>query len=251
MRSLLKFFSLVAVVASFSSAKADTIISAQFGATNSGDAFVPYSGVEASAVQFDTEFSQTDIWNHLLASGEVHSRTVTFANLVSSTGGATGATFSTGADGAYNAAPNFPGTYFYSANGDSRPFSLTGLAANTAFTLLIYANDSNQERPVEFSIGGQTASSVTARQDDQFVQGAPNAVILYLTGVTSASGTINGTWEGDDQGGVPDFPEVDWAGFQLDLQTPTSVTPEPGSLVLLATGMLGVAGAARRRLARK
>ena len=131
-----------------SSLHADTIYSVQL--ENNQGSVVPavnFSGVEPDAAKADSNFSQSNVWNHLgagLTQPEAFS-----SSLVDSTGANTGAQLSiTHIDGAFNGLATFPDTYFYSFSNSS--FTINGLRPDSAFKLFLYAFNSDVAGSADF-----------------------------------------------------------------------------------------------------
>ncbi|MGH9449856.1 MAG: PEP-CTERM sorting domain-containing protein [Terriglobia bacterium] len=225
-------------------ARADTIISAQFENNQSPGTTVNYSGVEPDAAKADSAFANSNVWNHLQAGFSVQGP-FSFSNLVNSAGAGTGASFAISyINGAFNASGGLPDTYFFAYN-TTQTFTFSGLAPNESVSLFLYAfnGGSSNDQGTVFSVGSSsfdTANGSPSSEDSKY------AVTGMLTGVTSATGTIAGTWAfGPGNAGN----EIDWSGFQLDVASPAkTVTPEPASLMLFGTGLLGLAWVTRRRM---
>ncbi len=207
---------------------ADTIISIQLQGTSGP---VNFQGVEADAAAADAAFANSDQWNHLQPTGGT-----TFSNLITSTGADSGASFTTQFIYGYNAGShNLPDTYFYQyeSNGLSQPFTISGLAPNESFTLFLYAYNSQSsanDRGESFTVGSSTFDSATGNPSSL---DPTHAVDGFITGVTSSTGTISGTWSFDPSNHSG---ETDWSGFQLDVSSAVAA-PEPGTVALLAGGL--------------
>jgi len=228
------------------SLRADTIYSVQFeNSIGVAHPAVNFSGVEPDAAAADANFSHSNVWNHFAASG----RQTFSSSLVDSTGGSAGAQFSISIDGAFSAEASLPDTYFFSFFNST--FTISGLERDSAFTLFLYSfNDtligSDGFREQVFTVGNSSFDSADGMPSSL----DPNNVTTGdITGVTSPTGSITGTWHiGPNNPGTN--PEIDWAGFQLDVASRAASVPEPATLALLGTGLMVLAGAAwRRRLA--
>ncbi len=227
-------------------ARADTIISAQFeNGHGNAVAAVNYSGVEPDAAKADSAFANSNVWNHLQAP-YFQSGPISFSNLVNSAGAGTGASLGIShINGAYNTSGSLPDTHLYSYK-TTQTFTFNGLAPGESFSLFLYAFNTNvspNDRGAVFTVGSSsfnTANGNPSREDSR------SAVTGMLTGVTSAAGTIAGTWATDSKNRSG---EIDWSGFQLDVASPAkTVTPEPASLLLFGTALLGLASVTRRRM---
>lgn len=207
------------------SLRADTIISVQFE-NNQGiaDPAVNYSGVERDAAAADSQFSHSNVWNHL---GAALSQSEAFSSsLVDSTGAGNVAALSISRiGGAYNTGPDLPETYFYS-NNSTQNFAIRGLASDSAFTLFLYADNTLEyvnDQGTIFTVGSSSFDTVNGNQSSESFE----AVTGVLTGVTSATGSITGVWAFDSENTTS---EIDWSGFQLDVASPATTVPEPATL---------------------
>jgi hypothetical protein len=259
-RNLLFSLTLLTLVmlASTQSLRADSLISVAFKSPDNPFGLVPspnISGPESAATSANSLFGAANVWNNLDFHFGILTTNPAFTNLAASTGAATGVDFSiTGAvlpvdlylfvptpDPlrstfiAWNSNSERPGP----AESTSISWTLIGLAPNTTFDMFIYGSRTDQNRSFDMTIEGTTLNIPTFGSTSS----QPPDGVLFAHIVSDASGTISGTGTGIGSS-VGSAHEANWSGFQL------VQVPEPSSLVLLGTGLLGLLGTFKKKLSR-
>lgn len=234
---------LVLSLAMAQSAKGD-LLSVQLQGPTSAN----FSGVEDSAATTDSVFADANVWNHLVGPDyPAYGMSFSASSLVNSTGAVTSAGFSvtasTLANGASGVAEGFTtnngstlrggnfSLYTGSGHTSSRylDWNVTGLAPNATAKMFFYP-------------GGGTSLILSIDHDGN---GDLDGSDISLTGTgglvtvtASATGGIHGQlWTTGDN------IEGDWSGFQVQ----TTATPEPSSMALIVTGLIGLLCYAWRR----
>ena len=121
-------------------------------------------------------------------------------------------------------------------------WTLTGLKPNATYAMFFYGALPDVNRYFNVTIGGNT-QQVWSYSD---YVAHPLTGTLFATVYSDASGSITGTGDGSGSGWAGSANEADWAGFQIVEVSPT--TPEPSSLILLGSGVVGIAGTLRRKI---
>jgi PEP-CTERM motif len=222
----------------------------------------PVSGSEAAATAANPAFGAANVWNNLFAPAALDTN-LTWSNLVDSAGAASSVGLSiTGTVGPTDFTPWEPapdpirtaflfwnswqdGLGAYGAGESTNiTWKLTGLQPNATYAMFFYGALPDMNRYFNVTIGG--ASQQVWSYSDYVPH--PLTGTLFAMVYSDASGSITGTGDGSGSGWSGSANEADWAGFQIVRLS--STTPEPGSLLLLGSGVLGIAGMVRRKLFR-
>jgi hypothetical protein len=237
-----------------------SLYSVAFKTDNPGGTTGPMSGNEAAATAANPAFGAANEWNNLYTYPALTTNP-SWSNMVDSTGAASNVGFSiTGTVGPVDFTPWEPApdpvrTAFLFWNswqngqgaygpGESTniAWALMGLKPNATYAMFFYGGLADTNRYFSVTIGG-TTQQVWAYNDSI---SHPLTGTLFATVYSNASGRITGTGDGSGSGWSGSANEANWAGFQIVELSPT--TPEPSSLILLGSGVLGIAGMLRRKI---
>jgi hypothetical protein len=142
---------------------------------------------------------------------------------------------------AFTAAPDgVQVAYMQFANSISQTVNLT---PGDDYTLTYYLEQRSSYSawlPIVVSVGGSTVDDITSSP-------GTTAWILYTDAFTAGSSSELLAFTGSDPTGADEAAGLDDATITLVGGSPTSAVPEPGTIALLGSGLLGLAGMVRRK----
>jgi len=227
------------------------LVSAEFQGTGGTN----MSGNEPLAVGLDSAFSSAGTtWNQLVPANYPTTATnPSFSSLKDrGTGLATSVGFSITGGGVVSGISNawVAGNaltrdimIFGNWGGLSTAFDwqISGLTPNAAFKLVLYGSATTYGPTIGAYQTVDTNGDGALTESPVLVTGYNSAPPVLFTGTVGSTGLIKGhaNWAGV---------EGDWSGFQVSVaDISVADIPEPGTAVLLATGLLGVLARGRRR----